>query len=269
MGKLVVSWSPVHGQGTTTSNIAAIASYFALTRNNKSIITHTQLNYSSLELLFGKKKTEVEGFEEHGLKALERLIVSGFSKTDIIFDYTETIYSERLDLLGGTLDEMDLNDNVMLQILERMKSVYDVLFVDAHSGSKNELTNTLLANADLVIVNLPQNRFVLDRYFSGKDMNTHIQGKDCLYIISEYNDNTQFNIKRMKRMYPFNTKVLPIPYSKQFRDASNSQNIAEFFYTHVKNQNKGLPTQGYVDALEDITSHLEKTLQSLSEVSSE
>lgn len=66
MGKTIVSWSPVHGQGTTTSNIAALAAHYALSHENHSVITHTQLNYSSLESLFGKYKTAVKGLRNRG-----------------------------------------------------------------------------------------------------------------------------------------------------------------------------------------------------------
>lgn len=162
MGKTIVSWSPVHGQSGTTSNIAALASMFALKYQTRNLITHTQLTYSSLESLFGKEI--LEGGFEGGMTALERLAKSHLLKTEAVMDYTESIYNGRLDILGGT-KQPESNQELVEILITILRDAYDIVWIDAHSGGYNNLSLGLLESADIVLVNLPQNRFVLDRFF--------------------------------------------------------------------------------------------------------
>lgn len=208
MGKTVVSWSPVHGQSAATSNTAALASMFALTYSAKNLITHTQLTYSSLESLFGKKLEE-EGFEDMGMAALERLAKSSLLKTDAVMDYTEAVYSGRLDILGGT-SRTQKKQQLIEILLEYVKEAYDLVWIDAHSGLRNELTVKLLKTADVVLVNLPQNRFILDHFFKGDDYPEFLKDKDVLVLISSYDPDSSFSIKKIKRRYKTNVPVLPI-----------------------------------------------------------
>lgn len=257
MGKTIVSWSPVHGQGTTTSNIAALAAHYALSHENHSVITHTQLNYSSLESLFGKYKTAVKGFEESGLIAIERLIKSQSIKPDAVRDYTETIYSGRLDLLGGSYANNDVTEKMLGKLLKVTEDAYDLVWVDAHSGTRSEITRKTLNNADLVIVNLPQNRFILDHFFL-EDFPNELKEKEVIYLISQYNHESKFNIRKMKRQYKISEQVFPIPFSKQFRDAANSSNIADYFYVKTSNPDKLSESIAYMNALQKVNKYINK-----------
>lgn len=259
MGKTIVSWSPVHGQGMTTSNIAALAAQFALTNEHHSVIMHTQLNYSSLELLFGKQKSNVLGFEESGLVAIERLIESNLIKPEAVHDYTETIYAKRLDLLGGSYPDNEGTEKMLATLLKVVGEAYDLVWIDAHSGTRSEVTRRTLLNADIIIVNLPQNRFVLDRFFT-EEYPPELEGKEVLILISQYNDNSQFGLRKIKRKYNIKEPVFAIPYSKQFRDASNNLNIADYFYTRAVRTNKLSPSDGYIAVLNKVNKHISKKL---------
>lgn len=257
-----MSWSPVHGQGTTTSNIAALASHYALNYPNYSVITHTQLNYSSLESLFGKSKTAVKGFEDSGLVAIERLINSKLIKSDAVYDYTETIYANRLDLLGGAYSYKEVTNTMIDTLINVIGAAYDIVWIDAHSGTRSDVTIKTLEHADIILVNLPANKFVLDHFFF-EEFPKVLEGKMVIYLISQYVENTQFNIRKIKRMYKVKDPIFPVPFSTKFRDASNKSNISDFFYTKAGNANKSKESAEFMNALKKVNKYIHKKVETM------
>lgn len=257
MGKTIVSWSPVHGQGATTSNLAALASSFALDYSATNLITHTQLNFSSLETLSGKNLV-ADGFEESGIAALERLAKSSLLKPAAVMDYTEAIYRHRLDILGGK-KSIENYEHLMEVLLAVTKDAYDVSWVDAHSGTRNQLTHSLLESADIVLVNLPQNRFVLDRFFSGEDFPEVLKMKKCIYLISCYDSNSSFSLRKIKRCYKITQPTFAVPISTYFKDAANSMKLSEFFYKNM-DLDKQRPMYEFLYQLKKINKFIAKEI---------
>lgn len=246
MGKIIVSWSPVHGQSATTSNIAALASMFALKYQAKNLITHTQLTYSSLEALFGKELSE-EGFMFSGMAALERLAKSDLLKAEAVMDYTETVFNGRLDILGG-MNKNQIDQNLIELLVSIFKDAYDLVWIDAHSGTRNSLTLKLLQSADIVLINLPQNRFILDHFFNGEDFPEVLREKEVIVLIGAYDEDSTFTVRKIKRRYKTDLTILPIPYSLHFKDAANKLTLPEFFYQNSK-INREHPLQPFINSL--------------------
>ena len=259
MGKTIVSWSPVHGQAATTSNVVALAAHFALTYTHQSLITHTQLTYSTLESLFGKEMTTSRGFDS-GIEALERLAKSNYLKADAVRDYTETVYKGRLDLLGGTQNQSLETPQLLEVLLKVTEDAYDLVWVDAHSGTRSNTSKRLLKKADLVIVNLPQNRYVIEQFFSGEGFPPELREKEIIILISQYDKNVKPGISRIKSKYSKKYPVLPVNYSSKFKDASNTFSITELFY-RVANSNKGLEIQDFIESLAIVNKHIAKKLK--------
>lgn len=258
MGKNIISWSPVHGQSATTSNIASLASVFAMNYQTSNLITHTQLTFSSLESLFGKELI-AEGFEDSGVVALERLAKSELLKPEAVIDYTETIFKKRLDILGGSSKKTNSaeQDKLMQLLLSVTSEAYDQVWIDAHSGTRNRLTNHLLANADVILVNLPQNRFVLDRFFSGEDFPDVLTNKNYVILISSYDVDSSFTIRKIKRRYKIKQPIFPILYSHHFKDAANQLSLAEFFYRN-RDTSKDSPVYKFINSLNQVNKHIAK-----------
>lgn len=237
MGKLIVSWSPIHGQSATTSNVISLSAMMSLDQPYKSLITHTQMAYSILESVY-MKNNDVE-FNESGIVALERLVKSRLLKPEVIRDYTKTIYQSSLELLPGKVDDNNSEESAKIRsaIMKAAVEYYDFLWVDAHSGNQSYTTNDLLKAADLVIVNLPQNKFVLDHFFKN-GVPEVIHNKKLIFLISNYDEKAALSIRNIKRNYKISAPVYPIPYSTGFRDAMNQELISEFFYRAKTSEKK-------------------------------
>ncbi|MFJ7890546.1 hypothetical protein ACIQYL_21015 [Lysinibacillus xylanilyticus] len=253
MGKTIVSWSPVKGQGCT-SNTAALAAVFALNYQVNSLITHTQFSESILEGLFNKAHKMV-GFDS-GLKALERLAKSVLLKPDAVIDYTETIYNKRLDILGGS--QTHQGDKEILQtLLNVTKEAYDLVWIDTETGPPGDMTENFLKAADLILVTLPQNKFVLDRFFTQKEYPAFLDEKNVVYLIGSYDPEAALNVRKIKAKYKVKNKVMPVLYLHLFNNAYNTNALTEFFHRN-KSVNKKHPVYEFTDGLKTINHYLAK-----------
>ncbi|MGN7403189.1 hypothetical protein ACTHO0_25380 [Cytobacillus praedii] len=260
MGKTVVSWSTVHGQSGTTANTVALASMFGLDYPFRSLLTHTQLTFSTLESLYSKGQ-RAKGFEDAGMEALERLVKSKLLKPDAVSDYTDTIYKNRLDLLFGNQQERDAedSDHILRSILQVAKNYYDVLWIDAHSGVHNATTRTLLKDADLVLVNLPQNRYVIERFISGQDFPEELKDKPYIILISMYDESSAYSLKNIKRGNKIKAPIFAIPYETGFKDAANQSAVTQYFHRLLQVR-KGDPSYSLIHSVRDVNTAILKQL---------
>ncbi len=254
MGKTIASWSPVHGQGST-SNTAALAAVFALSYKVKSLITHTQSSDSNLEKMFNKAH-KMEGFDS-GLNALERLVKSDLLKSDAIIDYTETIYNKRLDILGGTQPSHG-GQTIPISLLHATKEAYDLVWIDTATGTPNELTKNVLKAADVVLVTLPQNIYELDRFFITKvNYPDFLDEKNVIYLIGSYDTKASLNDRKIKGHYKLKNKVIPVRYSHLYKNAYNSMSVTEFFHRN-RMVNKNHPMYEFTNSLKQINEQIAK-----------
>lgn len=261
MGKIVVSWSTVHGQSGTTANAVALSALFALEQPYRSLLTHTQHEYMNLESLFVKEQ-RASGFDDGGMAALERLVKSKMLKPEAVSDYTDTIYKGRLDLLVGNPkgeDSLEETDHTLRTILQVAKHHYDVLWIDSHSGVKRPATRTLLQDADLVIVNLPQNRYILERFFSGQDFPEELKDKPYMVLISMYDEKAAYSVRNIKRKFKVKAPILTVPYATGFRDAANQQEVAQYFHRHLQAK-KTDDSYSLISSLRKVNASLSKQL---------
>ena len=259
MGHIIVSWSPVHGQSASTSNTIAVASTMALHQPYKSLLTHTQRSYSTLDAILGKGETNV--FQDSGFTALERLVKSNLLKPDAIADYTETVYKDRLDFLSGSQrsNTDESYETILKSILKQAKEKYDFIWIDAHSGLHHPLTNEILKQADLILVNLPQNRYVLERFFNNTDFPEACKTTPYFILISQYDSIAGFSLRNIKRQFKVKEPMFAIPHSTAFRDAVNQESVLDFFYRTLRASKKD-GVYPFVDSLLQVNQAILKKL---------
>lgn len=227
----ITSWSPVHGTPGTTSNLLAIALYITVTLRIKSTITQTNFCMNNLEgPLLGNKMPSKDYFQDIGMDALARSIKSAPLDEETFYNASYSLLRDKLFLLPGTTKnnqefyEMDM-EKVINNILKSAERFYDVVYIDTNSG-KNNLSQQVVETSDLVIVNLNQNKWVIDRYFKEYKFN---QSK-VFYLIGNYDRRSMNNIRNLRRQYRSlnsqNSAV--IPYCTEFTDAMSNGNLIDF-----------------------------------------
>ncbi|WP_341281070.1 hypothetical protein [Paenibacillus sp. FSL H8-0537] len=228
---LVAFWGPVHGQVRTTSNMIAAATTIALDHHLRILMTHTHFERSTLEKAYSNlRQTSTSSISAVGMGAIERLVQCGMLTAEGVRDNSESILKDRLDLIAGpsNRDEDSLRQ-VLPHIFETYKQFYELLFMDVSSGTRNEMSTLVMQHADLIVINLSQNRSVLDSFFGKEDWPSVLNEKPVVYCIGSYERNSKMTIERIAREYGINKKQIGyVPHNVRYMDAQNDQNIINY-----------------------------------------
>ena len=235
MGKIVAFWSSIHGQSGTTSNMIAIAISAALKHDCKCLLMQTHFRMNGLEAyLIGSRDSSRDFFLDVGIDGLARSMKLEPLDESIFVNYTIPIINKKLSLLPGTTfanSEMFKYDmaKTICKIMKEAIKYYDFVFIDNNSGL-DEISKLVLNHSDLVVVNLCQNKSVLDHYFS----TWKLKDRNLMYLIGSYNRNSSYNLFNLKALYkPLRrTPLSTIPYNTGFMDSLSGGEVTRFMSKH-------------------------------------
>ncbi|NLM10702.1 MAG: ParA family protein [Clostridiaceae bacterium] len=228
-------WSNYHQIGTT-NNMIAVALFIALKYRLRILVAHNHFDRSTLESAFideSYMEHSLMDFSDTGIDALSRFIKFNRIEKDEISSYTTTVLKNRLDLLIGTRNtnrniyQNNLKETIRL-ILQSAALYYDLIFIDTAPGN-NEISETIIKNSNLVVVNLCQNPNTIENYL--KDYSDYRE--KSLIILGKYDVNSRFNIKKIKKRFCLNN-VYAIPYSTEFADACIESRVVDFFIKNLE-----------------------------------
>ena len=222
----IVFWSNVHGQVATTSNMLAISITSVLHNNCKSFITQSQYVLNNLEKpIIGSAAKQLENqFSDIGVDSLSRYLKQGKLDNDIIEGCCISLLNQKLNMLPGTrkkeLFESDLL-KIIPSIITASEQYHDFIFVDTNAGTN------LLEQADLIVVNLNQNKMIIDDYFK----NYHFDEAKTFYLIGNYNYRSRFNLNNLIHMYDAfdKTNLGAVPYNVGYQDAQSNGEVIPYF----------------------------------------
>ncbi len=269
----IAFWSPYHGQTGTTTTALAIGSMVAITNNYKVLLGHSHFERSTLErcLIHQRQsnRDDIHSFNDNGLDALRRLAKNGRLIPEMVSDYTTPLFAgNRLDLLQGIAgfnsDEEAEEVNLLRKIFISAKSSYDLVLIDVHSGMHQSLTRKLLEDADMVVICLNQNKWLLEDFFHDQGTQTMLKGKKVLYHLSSYNSNSRYTAKNIKKLFNLD-EVIVTPYSTELMDACNTGTALDFFMRHIGSAKK----DRYYPLMSTMTASAQTFLSAMSTVASE
>lgn len=235
----------MHGQPRTTSNMVAIAVAVAMSHNRKCLLTQTHFNLNNLEsVLIGKRENSREVFMDIGLDGLASVVKLRALDKATIENYSIPLMHKKLTLLPGTVGGNrkvfadDMGKTISMLLSEANKH-YDMVFVDVNSGS-DEVSKKILEQADVILVNLCQNRSVLDNYMPS----WHPEGKNIMYLIGSYDKDSSYNIHNLKLMYKYLSKdnTCVIPYNTGFMDAQSDGGVIKYMKKNIAAKKEGSNT---------------------------
>lgn len=234
----IAFWSNMHGQTGTTSNLLAIAVMSTLQFKSRNMVTQTHFNLNNLEapLVSTSNSIAKEYFLDIGIDALARGIKSSPLDGEIIENCSISLLNRRLNLLPGTAkNNRDIYESDMSRtitgILQAAVNYYDIVFIDTNSG-KNELTMKILQNADLIIVNLSQNKSIIEDYAA----NYQFDHRKIFYLLGNYDNISKYNLKNIRKTYRWlnsrNTAI--IPYNTEYMDAQSDGQVISFLLRNLE-----------------------------------
>ncbi len=244
VGKLKVAfWSNFNGQNGTTSNMLATSIMAVLLDKSKVFIGQSHYHLNNLEnpLLLVSKRDRKAYLMNVGIDAIVRAIKSTYLDEDIIENCSLSYMNKKLILLPSTVKsnygiyEEDL-DKTIISILQAVNKYHDMVFMDVNSR-QNSITNKILDNVDLIVINLSQNLTVLNDY--EENFLSQFQNKNVIYVFGNYNPDSLYNIKNLKKRYSWlkSKNVGLIPYNVEFMDSMSDGKIIPFFYKNINCDN--------------------------------
>ncbi len=229
----IVFWSPVHRQSGMTSNILITALLCGMYDKKHCLITQTHFNYNNLEAPLVENNTKNAGdyFMDVGIDALIRRFKAEKINKQVIENCCISLPGTNISLLPGTAktnrDAFEYEIGLIVPgLMREIEAYYDLVFVDVNP-SMNGLSQKLMDDADLVVINLSQNIGMMNIFFHSFQA---FMDSKLFYLFGNYDCNSKYNINNIRRKYkrinPANSGV--IPYNTGFKDAQIESRVVEF-----------------------------------------
>lgn len=238
----ITFWSPVHGQAKTTSNMIAIAIFSTILYEQNNMIMQTNFNFNNLEIPLVGTHTKVVGeyFNgDIGLDALSRSIKSEPLNKEVIHNCSISMLNQGLNLLPGTTKSNreyyeDKLIPVLPSIINSIEQNYDMVFIDTNSGLSDEITKRVIQVSDIVVVNLCQNKAVLDDYFKENPFEEF--SNKLFYLLGNYDKKSKYSVTNIKRIYKsfIKNNIAVIPYNTKYMDSISSGNAISFMESCIE-----------------------------------
>lgn len=231
----IVFWSPMHGTGTTGNMLATAVALHE--RLGKSVtVTHGSYCMNNLETSL-LSKCRSGDMTDMGLDALIRRFKAGELTKELIDECSFEITEGFTLIPGGRGMRKEIYDNsVNLQIENRIyqevQKLCDVLMIDLCPGDCDR-SRELMKDADIVVVNLRQNRMMLDEYES--HLLQDIKGQ-VIYAFGMYDNASRYSLHNLIHRYSFLSRrnSYRIPYLSDYLDSMNEASVNEFIRCGVR-----------------------------------
>lgn len=220
---VVAFYSPVHGQAGNSSNLLAAAIFSVLKYHKRVFVmeSHFEKNALSSMLLKTPRHREAGFFEDFGVDLLVRGRVLAKIEEEQLCNASFSFLENYLHFLPGTrqgnreIFESFIQPGI-LEAAEAADHCYDLVFIDVEAA-QSPLTSQILARADHVAVNLPQNPWIIRQYLAQRPEERQKQ----IYVIGNYDKESRFNRRNLSAMFPFlsDQNTVSIRHDGAWRDA--------------------------------------------------
>lgn len=240
MGKLVVFWSPWHGQAKVTASMCAIGLQCNRLRKERVVMTHSQFGMSDLEGMFGRmdKYRRRLLYDNSGLSAAVLRFKQARLTEDSIEQCMIPVTSTGLYLLPGTQQdsgmarESDTTDIIYTLLARDIPKCYDWTLVDVLSGP-NALSMKLIDVADAVVVTLSQNVATWEGFF--ESVTPLLSKRNVFFLLGGYDPNSNYSVKNflhMNKEYVTEANIGVVPYNVGYMDAISAGTVVRFMYSN-------------------------------------
>lgn len=218
--KIITFWSPVKRQGGCSTNVALYASYLS----NVMDVTEKVVIYSINENADAADYLTSSTIRNGGKDLLLLSETNNVSYKEDVLAYTHKL-SENLDILG-TGKEREIRDIRIIQMLEILTIAYDYILIDSVTD-KDPASHRLIGISDLIVVCIPQDKFVYD----GLDMNI-FENKKVIFLSSMHNEKNELSINKIQSMVP--VQVYKISFDDKVNQAVYNQEVFSYISNEVK-----------------------------------
>lgn len=257
----VVFWSPVHGHGAVSTNMACMSIISSLAYCLKVVSFQSGYADNNLDMsLIGENSNDNnellgEEFPFYCGRSIDSLLWDGINNNvnDNVADYAVEI----INGLNYYLPSTEKNNeelynqrfiNNIDNVIASCQRCFDVTFIDNQSDN-TYIQEKLCNSADIIAVNMYQNPLMIANTIE----KCSLLNKKVFYMIGRYNDNSDLNIRSIIKKYNISRDDIGvIPYNKHLMDAINSGKTKDFIKNNIscmrRNSNYELISQMKISA---------------------
>ncbi len=241
----VVFWSPDATMTGNTHTAVAVSTLMGIMHKASCLLMQGNFDSKKIESSFTMydqlKESGALDNANLGVSALIRLVTSNKLTADAIQNYAKPVLKGRLDLLYGMAakDKDGYKDlvNNLPYITRKAAEIYDLVFIDLPKTSNYKYIRDTLADSEIVVCTVNQDVVKLDNFFERIEKLEELKDKNIIYVISDYENKSKFNISNIKLKYKVRNDIYAIPHNFVFADACNSGSVIDFFYKNMNIMN--------------------------------
>lgn len=231
----IAFWSNARGKCSTSSNLACVGVMNAIMYGKDAVIFENHINVSGISNYLESK--EGVGFvrERHsyinniGMESLMKKLYTISKEKSIGRGYAVSYADKHLfyvptdGIVNSEVYTYELNNSVV-DVMERLEQEFGCVMTDT-SGENNISTKVILDLADKIVVNLTQDKNIIDDFFKNFASIVH----KCVFIIANYEPTGQIRDDYLVKKHGIKRhRIGVIPYSFELRDALYQGKLVEY-----------------------------------------
>lgn len=234
-------WSGEKKQSGQTLSMIAIATHMAIEHNARILIVDATYKDDTVERCFWK--VGVKGLTSSlnkgkldiasGAEGLVSAVASNKATPEIIPNYTKVVLKNRLDILCGLKTPIpeEFEKSLMLykDLLKTADKYYDLVFVDLQKTMKNETTQAILKNSQLIVYTFPQNLKLIDSYIECVNSEEIFKNVMNLPLMTNVDEDSKYNTKNATRYISAKSELPVILHNSNFMESACEAGVANLF----------------------------------------
>jgi hypothetical protein len=236
----IAFWSNASEKCNVSANLAAVSIAGVLRYPYSVILIENRLSNNNLGKAFNGashinlcNEVGTNYYDGSGMEGLLRKIYRGNNTSSTLQSHLKEIINQHLYYIpqSKTIHNEIFDyefDRCFMSLLRMLEENADICMIDTASHN-NLSTKTILEEADLIVVNLCQQKYILDDFFSNY---SSIIPK-AVFIISDYDYHFNLNTKRISCRYQIPLEsIIAIPGNLAYQDAYLYGSVVEFIYRY-------------------------------------
>lgn len=235
----VVFWSYLPGVSSVSSSMLAMSLSTTIKHKIKCSVMQLQYSHNYLQeyLIDSRDNTEDSYFQNMGIDYLMRAAHSNTANEENVNDFSLSFIDQYFNYFPRTsaVDERVYKNDLTESSEEMFKVLNDgfkLNFIDVPAGV-NHYSKIAMANADVIVVCLPQSKPIIDAYFNEIDL-----ARDkTFYLFTEYDPKQKLllsNICKQHKATISEKNCGVVPYNTRYGDALSTHHAISFYYQNLK-----------------------------------
>lgn len=230
----IAFWSNVKGKCSTTANAAAMGIMNSLKYGNSFLLFENHIGIDGMDSIFFQKPDNIVddvsyNYNNMGVDSIIRKInLDTFDVPTIANNVMSFLDNKLFYLPGSRMTSNEIFDYELSRVLPLLMNYLEQfaknLIIDT-APDNSMSTRAVLELSDIVVVNINQNKSVIDDLFA----NYSFVVRKALFLVGNYEQYLRFDDMAICRKYGIaSDRLAVIPYNYQFKESLYNGTIVDF-----------------------------------------